>query len=685
VDSPIGPLELKNLGDVFARIMDNLSLRFPDIASKRAGTVARNDILSFLSAINGDPDRLKQVLRNELLRVEETMVVSISERFSRMSNEERRAIDATMRLILRSPFEILFRADVGKQLASSGKEFERFFLSVKSQSPTMRELRYENLIVEKAIFNKLILKAKDHDYFIWVPSFFAKEGAGTLIQRVALPNEHLMLARLRQLALLSNLDKISSFLQSLTDNLGVLDKSEKVPEELSDFIQKTGEYLILPPVDLDDVFTFQKEESEKMERAQLVEEEKLRVLEQQRKDEQSKKSEQFRQKLRPIVEQQKQTVQLQQRQSGGRDTVFLGKELDFDQLVAAINKRVPEKDLAAQVRQVGDFSLELSNYKNNLAIVGSSGSGRSTTLRRILDGIAARGSRRPMIIIDQKGEHRGIAWKYNWKVFSFATDSQAQEFQVSLFSGETETSASLGADLIQEWFNQGSVNCTDQQKERIASIIRAQSKENLNLNMISNLMISEPELSELGQKLRKNLLSKSTFSRIFSEKGPIRVGQDDQLFDVSGRGLKDPTTREERQLISVILLRDFLDSGMKDSIIVVEDTLDRFKSSSLKSRAIEIVKKLGENGNCVLATSRSSVREFLGSGSIIEIVHRLSGEKIINEELGQFKSDVPTQTLMRIIAFLPRGYVITSSYTDSNGESVRTAAVKVEPLTFSNA
>ncbi|HXQ93541.1 MAG TPA: DUF87 domain-containing protein, partial [Nitrososphaerales archaeon] len=537
----------------------------------------------------------------------------------------------------------------------------------------------------KAIFNKLILKAKDHDYFIWVPSFFAKEGAGTMIQRVALPNEHLMLARLRQLALLSNLDKISSFLQSLTDNLGVLDKSEKVPEELSDFIQKTGEYLILPPVDLDDVFTFQKEESEKMERAQLVEEEKLRVLEQQRKDEQSKKSEQFRQKLRPIVEQQKQTVQLQQRQSGGRDTVFLGKELDFDQLVAAINKRVPEKDLAAQVRQVGDFSLELSNYKNNLAIVGSSGSGRSTTLRRILDGIAARGSRRPMIIIDQKGEHRGIAWKYNWKVFSFATDSQAQEFQVSLFSGETETSAALGADLIQEWFNQGSVNCTDQQKERIASIIRAQSKENLNLNMIANLMISEPELSELGQKLRKNLLSKSTFSRIFSEKDPIRVGQDDQLFDVSGRGLKDPTTREERQLISVILLRDFLDSGMKDSIIVVEDTLDRFKSSSLKSRAIEIVKKLGENGNCVLATSRSSVREFLGSGSIIEIVHRLSGEKIINEELGQFKSDVPTQTLMRIIAFLPRGYVITSSYTDSNGESVRTAAVKVEPLTFSNA
>ena len=236
VDSPIGPLELRNLGDVFTRIMDNLSLRFPDIASKRAGNAARNDVLSFLSATNGDPDRLKQILRNELRRFEETMVVSISDRFSRMSNEERRAIDATLRLILRSPFEILFRSDAGKQLAASGKEFERFFLSVKSQSLTMRELRYENLIVEKAIFNKLILKAADHDYFIWVPSFFAKEGAGALIQRVGLPDEHLMLARLRQLSLLSDMDKIDAFLRSLMDNLGVLDKSEKVPEELSDFV-----------------------------------------------------------------------------------------------------------------------------------------------------------------------------------------------------------------------------------------------------------------------------------------------------------------------------------------------------------------------------------------------------------------------------------------------------------------
>ena len=162
---------------MFERIQDDLSQRFPEMAAKRAGISARNDIAAFLNATNGDPDRMKQILRNELLSYKETMIVSIAERFSRMNGEERRAVDATLRLIYRSPFDILFRADAGKQLASSGKEFEKFFASVKSQSPTIRELRYENLIVEKAIFNKLILKAQDRNYFIWIPSFFVKEGA----------------------------------------------------------------------------------------------------------------------------------------------------------------------------------------------------------------------------------------------------------------------------------------------------------------------------------------------------------------------------------------------------------------------------------------------------------------------------------------------------------------------------
>ena len=54
------------------------------------------------------------------------------------------------------------------------------------------------------------------------------------------------------------------------------------------------------------------------------------------------------------------------------------------------------------------------------------------------------------------------------------------------------------------------------------------------------------------------------------------------LFDISGRGLKDPTTKEERQMLSVFLLRDLALSGMKGSIIVIEDVLDRFKVAESK-------------------------------------------------------------------------------------------------------
>ena len=684
LDSPIGPIELKNLSDVFERIQDNLSQRFPEIAAKRAGNAARNDIAAFLSAANGDPDRLKQTLRSELLPYRDTMVVSISERFSRMSTEERRTVDATLRLIYKSPFDILFRADAGKPLASSGKEFERFFAAVKSQSPTIKELRYENLIIEKAIFNKLILKAKDRNYFVWIPSFFTKEGATALIQRLALPNEHIMLTRLRELSSQGKTEQFDGFIHTLIDNLGVLGKNVKVPEEFSDLVRLVGDYQIIPPIDLDDVFSFLREESENKERAHMAEEENLRKQEEMRREEQTRKTEQFRQRLRPIAEQrqQQQTVQQVQAASGtsGSDGVFLGQQLDFEQLANAINRRVPEKDLPSQVKTIGEYFLQLQDFRKNVAIVGSSGSGRSTTLKRIVDGIAKS---RKVIIVDQKGEHRGLAWKYGWKVFSFASDSQALEFQVSLFSSveDPETAASLGADLIQEWFNQGSLNCSDQQKERIASLIRSQSRENMNIATVANLMSQESELSELGLKLKKGLVSKSTFSRIFSDKGWKSDYSGSVIFDISGRGLRDPTTREERQIISVILLRELVDSAIRDSIVVVEDALDRFKSDSLRARTVELTRKLIANGNCVIATSRSTVREFLGD-NVIEVVHRLSGEKIVSEELAKFESDVPAQTLQRIVTFLPRGYVFTSRYSIPGG-SVRTASVRVEPLTFS--
>ena len=60
--------------------------------------------------------------------------------------------------------------------------------------------------------------------------------------------------------------------------------------------------------------------------------------------------------------------------------------------------------------------------------------GRSTTLRRVIDGFGQatemESSFPPLFVIDQKGEHRGLAWKYKWQVLAFAADSQAQEFRV---------------------------------------------------------------------------------------------------------------------------------------------------------------------------------------------------------------------------------------------------------------
>jgi Helicase HerA, central domain len=319
--------------------------------------------------------------------------------------------------------------------------------------------------------------------------------------------------------------------------------------------------------------------------------------------------------------------------------------------------------------------------------VGSSGSGRSTTVKRIVDGIGEKKSEAPsIVIIDPKGEYRGIAWKYGWKVLSFAADSQAQEFRVPIFSElDRESAASFGADLIQEWFNQGPFNCTDQQKERIASIIRAQPPDKLDLVAISNLLAAEPELSELGVRLKKNLTSKGTFPRIFSESSGIPSVEKGGsiVFDISGRGLRDPTSKEERLIISVILLRDLALTGIADSIIVLEDTLDRFKSQSLKIETKGLVEKLRASGNFFIATSRSNLREFLGRDQGgIEIVHRLSGEKIINEEFAHFNSNVAVQTLQRIIGFLPRGYAVNSRYTAPDGQTRQTSAFKVETLKF---
>ena len=70
------------------------------------------------------------------------MVPSIAERFRKMNNEERKAVDATLRIIRRSQVELLFKVNAGKQLASGDKDFQRYFAIIKSQAQGMKELRY---------------------------------------------------------------------------------------------------------------------------------------------------------------------------------------------------------------------------------------------------------------------------------------------------------------------------------------------------------------------------------------------------------------------------------------------------------------------------------------------------------------------------------------------------------------
>ena len=96
VDSPIGPLELQNLGDVFACILDNLIQRFPDAASRRAARVSQTDVMSFLVAAGNDPDRVIAIMRTELVSFAKSMANSIAERFRKLNSEERQAIDAPL-------------------------------------------------------------------------------------------------------------------------------------------------------------------------------------------------------------------------------------------------------------------------------------------------------------------------------------------------------------------------------------------------------------------------------------------------------------------------------------------------------------------------------------------------------------------------------------------------------------
>ena len=129
-----------------------------------------------------------------------------------------------------------------------------------------------------------------------------------------------------------------------------------------------------------------------------------------------------------------------------------------------------EKDIPSQVEEAGEYYTELGVVKRDgVAIIGSSGSGRSSTLKRLVDGVASKAGAPRIILIDQKGEHRGVAWKYSWKVLGFAADSQAQEFRSALVTKDQDA-VELLSDLIQEWLLQSGQNCSTEQRARLSKI-----------------------------------------------------------------------------------------------------------------------------------------------------------------------------------------------------------------------
>ena len=668
VDSPIGPLELLDLESVFSAILGNLSERFPQIASRRAATNARNDVSIFLSSANNNPDRVKQVLRAELEKANKVMGASIAERFSRMNGEEKKAIDATLRLLRKSQVEILFRVGAGEGIASSGAEFERFFAAVQAQSPSMKELRFQNLIVEKGIFNKLILKSKEgRNNTIWVPSFFARENAGFLIERLAIPSEHLFLSRLSELKENGTLDGARPFLSNLMQSQGVHARSSDIPREIRDFFLTGEKFAVLTPIELDDLSTFFESEASEQIRAREQAAQKQKSLEEDKKREEALQKEKLDQR-REQIEAFDKPKEIQTRFTS--DSIYIGKSLEVDSFVSALKRKAPESEIA-QVKIIKDYFFDYSMVKEvGVSVVGSSGSGRSTTLKRILDGI---GTKVPIYVIDQKGEHRGVAWKYKWNVLAFVEDSQAKKLKIKSFLQEEE----LGGDLLQEYLLQMGVNCSDQQRARMASVIKAQ---NGNLDSIQSAISKEPDLTQIASKLSRNILSKNSFGRLFGEEQSL--GKESTLYDVSGRGLRDPTTKEERIIASVMILKSLVDSNVEFSVIALEDALDRFKSESLRKKVVHYVSRLREKGNAIVATSRSEIRDFVGGGTL-EVLHRLSGEKVINEELAGFKGDDKVKGLQGLVGFLPRGYAFTSSVVAK--EKLVPSAIKVEPLQFSDA
>jgi len=486
-----------------------------------------------------------------------------------------------------------------------------------------------------------------------------------------------------------------------------------MPESIRDYFVKldSGQARVaITPLELDDVSLFLSEiaEEERAERSRIAEEERKKADEARQREDEAREQKLLQRRAAaasrtvqatPGMSRQgpgsatTETSQVMRAREESLESVYLGKEVDLQQLIASLGKRLPESEIRSQVRTVGNYYVDSTVLKaNGVAIVGASGSGRSMSLRRILDGIATRQSVR-VITVDPKGEHRGIAWKHKWQVFAFASDAQARQLRIPFFSQQDDDSE-LIADLVQEWCLSSGVGCSDQQRARIASIVKSErEKKLLSAEILPGALSKEVDLVQISTKIGRNFLARNLLQRLFVSTSQGGAGgslaselegfdgKQSVLFDLSGRGLRDPTTKEERLIATVLILRELASAGISDCVIVLEDFLDRFKSDSLRRKVLDLASLLRGRNNSIVATARSQIRSFLGK-DCLELLHRLSGEKIVNDELAEFKMDQDIRNLQNLITFLPRGYALSSSVrTDT--VVVRSGAFKIEPLQFS--
>ena len=136
-----------------------------------------------------------------------------------------------------------------------------------------------------------------------------------------------------------------------------------------DFLQQIGEYNILPPIELDDVSLYFREKKAEQEKSVREKEGKLRFEAEVLRLEQESKSEQLRQRMRPTTIQV--AVAGSQTRAKNENSVYLGKQLDIEQFIGAINRRIPESEFATQVKQIGRLlhrNPRVQGYRNHWVV-----------------------------------------------------------------------------------------------------------------------------------------------------------------------------------------------------------------------------------------------------------------------------------------------------------------------------